>query len=257
MSIFNGQIGNIWGERDRYKGQSCYVIGDGPSVKWFDFSKFTDRPVICCNMFPLHRQFDELDVKACIMLAPLYFAPRFLRKRHDYLINSEELSRGYKEMVLMKKNISFVFHYSNMPFINYENSNFIGKTANFSNKSLRKLDWFGGGFYASLGLAIYLGFSKISFIGHDAWLLQPSHEGHWYERGMNEQININDPLKQRLESIDLGVEINAIGINHYGKSIPVVSYSDFTGLEPVYQENIDLLSDINMSLLKTNPDINV
>ena len=39
--------------KDIHKGESCYVMGDGVSVKWFDLSAFSDKIAIVCNFFVL------------------------------------------------------------------------------------------------------------------------------------------------------------------------------------------------------------
>lgn len=257
MKLLNGQIGDFWQKRDRYKGQTCYVIGDGPSVKWFDFQHLTDKAVVCCNMFPMHRQFDELNVVACALVTPLYFSHRIFRSRRDYLMKGQQISRRYRQLVKAHPRTDFVFNVSNLPFIHGRNVNFVGKSADFSEPDLRTFDWFTGGFYSALGLALYLGFSKMHLIGFDAWTLSPAHEGHWYERGVSEKVNESNPLSAHVDWLGQYADLSVIGVSQSGKCLPVLPYEELVGCAPVYRENHELLSPELMHVLATYPDYKI
>ena len=34
---------------DRHKGETCYIVGDGPSLKEFDYNALRGYPSICCG----------------------------------------------------------------------------------------------------------------------------------------------------------------------------------------------------------------
>ena len=42
--------------RDTHKGESCYVFGNGPSLKWFDLKKFSDKPSISSGQLHYHKE---------------------------------------------------------------------------------------------------------------------------------------------------------------------------------------------------------
>ena len=49
---------------ERYKnihrGESCYLFGDGISIKYFDLNKFTNKISIPCGFLLFHNDFDVL-----------------------------------------------------------------------------------------------------------------------------------------------------------------------------------------------------
>ena len=45
---------------DRHKGETCYILGDGPSLKEFDYNALRGYPSICCGMQAFHKDFIKL-----------------------------------------------------------------------------------------------------------------------------------------------------------------------------------------------------
>ena len=46
-----------------HRGESCYLFGNGSSLKYFDLDQFTDRPTIGCGQLFLHRDYSKLNDK--------------------------------------------------------------------------------------------------------------------------------------------------------------------------------------------------
>ena len=42
---------------DIHKGKTCYIFGDGPSIKYFDLSRFDDYIGISCGNQIFHKDF--------------------------------------------------------------------------------------------------------------------------------------------------------------------------------------------------------
>ena len=61
--------------KDRYKGQSCYIFGDGVSIKWFDLDEFSDKVSITCGLIPWHKKFKSLKVHHSVILEPWLSCP--------------------------------------------------------------------------------------------------------------------------------------------------------------------------------------
>ena len=61
--------------KDAYKGEECYLIGDGISLKWFDLRSFTDKLCIPCGELPFHKDFHILNIEQCILIDPYSFYP--------------------------------------------------------------------------------------------------------------------------------------------------------------------------------------
>jgi hypothetical protein len=61
--------------KDAHKGESCYLIGDGISVKWFDLAEFSNKTAIPCAFVPFHNDFDKLSVQYLSVAEPWWFYP--------------------------------------------------------------------------------------------------------------------------------------------------------------------------------------
>jgi hypothetical protein len=133
----------------------------------------------------------------------------------------------------------------------------VNKTANFDREDQSKFEWFTGGFYSTLGLAVYLGFTKVYLIGFDAWTLIPAIEGHWYERELNNVQNLANPLSSKIKWLQEFIEIKAIGINHLAKCVEVIDYESLVGSVPVYKKNTEIIEEKYKKLLVTNPDYKI
>ena len=49
--------------KDAHKGESCYLMGDGISIKWFDLAAFSDKTAMPCGFLPFHNEFNLLNDK--------------------------------------------------------------------------------------------------------------------------------------------------------------------------------------------------
>jgi|SRR6185437_3032694 len=256
MSILD----RIWGKLGRYAGrhagEECYVFGDGPSVKWFDFAHFADKPAICCNMLPFHNDFEKLDVRYCTLTTPRYFAPRFLRHR-DYLIDGQAISAEYRNFVAAHRQVEFLFHVTNFPFIRGPNVNFalqhLPSAAGPLAARLNRQNVFSGAFFAALSLAYFLGFARVYLVGFDAWTIQPSRNLHWYELGEGELFEATNFAPDFLQVLKEAMEICTISIDGDSRNVTNIHYADFTGRPPRFRENHELVSERFLKVLATYP----
>jgi len=258
MSIINKVLpfyksGRIWEYRNHYKGQKCYLIGDGPSVKNFDLSCFSDAPTIATNMMPMHIQFKDLNALAVVLNTPFQFSPKVLRYR-NYLRKERLISIGYRDIIKEHLDVDFVFNMTNKLFIQGENINFTGSRANFSDKKLREMEWFTGGFYGVIGLALFLGFEDIFLVGQEG-AIGNGMCGHWYEKAGDYSINTNNFFAERYNILQEYANFTMIvprgGDSNY---IHSVSYTDYTGKELSNFENCDILTQAHYALLSTHPN---
>ena len=111
------QLSEMGRLRNIHNGEACYIFGDGPSIKWIDFTQFSDKPSICCGMIPFHRDFHLLDVKYCSLIEPWLFCPDWLKKGSNHKrVHLKELSamaKNYSEVIVNNPDKSFFVHISN------------------------------------------------------------------------------------------------------------------------------------------------
>ena len=48
--------------KDIHRGESCYLFGDGTSIKYFDLNKFTDKISIPCGFLLFHNDIYGLNI---------------------------------------------------------------------------------------------------------------------------------------------------------------------------------------------------
>lgn len=244
---------------DIHKGQTCYIFGDGPSIKWFDLTKFDDHIGISCGAQVLHNDFSKLDVRYYSIVEPFLFCPNWM-KRHQYLRDLKIITNEYRNLIKIHNNITFFLNLSNFPFIWGSNIHYIhrylqkgcNKFSKFGN-----LDPFVGSFQATLSLAYYMGFSKVYLVGFDAWTIQPSRTLRWYELGNGELYNSNNFAIPFLNILKEHMEICTI--SHEGTSCNVnnINYESYTGQKPLFRENYELLSPYYLKMLGTFPDYKI
>ena len=58
-----------------HRGQECYIIGNGDSIKYFDLALFNNNISFGCNVLRVHTDFQKLNLKYYISVHPLEFAP--------------------------------------------------------------------------------------------------------------------------------------------------------------------------------------
>ena len=66
---------------NRHKGETCYIFGDGPSIKWFDLRLFDDHPAICCGMIPFHKDFNKINIKYISATGARKFVPKLFKSK--------------------------------------------------------------------------------------------------------------------------------------------------------------------------------
>ena len=63
--------------KNQHLNQSCYIFGDGVSLKWFDLEAFANKPSILLNKFILHKDANKLDLKYHFLIEPFFFLSLF------------------------------------------------------------------------------------------------------------------------------------------------------------------------------------
>lgn len=247
--------------RGIHEGETCYIFGDGPSVKWFDLASFGDHPAICVNLFPFHKDFNKLDVRYCTMIEPWVFAPDWIQPNIPAITEFRGIIKEYKSIIRSNLDKQFFVHFSNYFSLPGENVNImfkeLPKSRNKMDEELRQVDCFGGSFYAALSLAYYLGFKKIYLVGFDGWLLQPARALHWYELGEGRFFEPTNFATEFLNVLQTEVEICAIAYDGQSKNVKCISYENYAGKPPKYKENHELITEKNLGVLATYPGYDI
>jgi hypothetical protein len=245
-----------------HNGETCYILGDGPSVKWFDLTSFADHPAICCNLLPFHKDFNRLNVRYCTIIEPWIFAPDFLKPIIPTKTEFRGVAKEYRSIIKNNPDKQFFVSASNYLSLTGKNVNVMFRELPKSRKNntdnlLRQFDLFGGSFHAVLTLAYYLGFKKVYLVGFDAWTIQPARNMHWYEFGEGIFFEPTNLAMEFLNTLKSQIEICAISLDGQSQNVDCISYSTYTGKTPMYRENFELLSEHHLNVLATYPGYSI
>ena len=240
-----------------HKGETCYIFGDGPSIKWFDYRMFTDQIGIACGNQFLHNDFNLLKIKYYTIPEPWLFCPPIIQP-HRNLKDHTKITREYKLIFGEHCKIKIFINLSNYLFMRGDNIYYIHRYLKMFNKKLRGLsgvDPFGGSFHTVLSLAYLMGFSNVYLIGFDAWVLSPHRTRRWYEKGEGDIYTPNpNNIGWFINLMAEQMSITAITYNgHTSSIVETVDYKDYTGEEPKYKENIQICDKRYLNLMDTHP----
>ena len=151
--------------KNLHKGESCYLFGNGASIKYYNLEKFGDKISIGCNGLFFHSHFNKINVQYYLTPHPFFYYPYW---RHTLTRNVEKniLGASYKDKIRLYKNVSYFASLSNYFGLKSDNLHYyhhFGKT--FTGFSDCRLDRYftsvDSGIHGMLGLAIYMGFKEI------------------------------------------------------------------------------------------------
>jgi hypothetical protein len=249
-NIFTGQLERF---RNRHEGDTCYIFGDGPSIKWFDFGEFGDHPAICCGMIPFHKDFHKLDVRYVALVEPWLFVPKIFQPEILYCLR--QVAKEYKRRITSLPEKEFFVSLTNRFSLAGENINYVYRSLpnprNQTDMQLNQFDCFAGSFHATLSLAYYMGFKKIYLVGFDAWTIQPARTLRWYELGGGEYFTPTNFALEYLKVLKSEIEIYTISKDGESCNVKNYSYASYTGKQPDYRENYELLSEHLLNVLAT------
>ena len=237
---------------NKHKGETCYIFGDGISIKSFDLNNFSDKISIVGNYMPFHKDFDKLNAKYCVMSAPFFFSPYFGYKNLKFKKYLYETSKLYKELIKENKQKYFFFHLTNYPFVNFRNAFFhflkINDKRLNENFITNRINCYTGVLRNSISLAIYMGFSKVYLVGCD-YTFDQSQLLHWYEKGIGIKHDISNYESEFFEIASEFIDITTITLNSKSDILDYISYEDYTGQKPSFKENIFLAKKIYLDIL--------
>jgi hypothetical protein len=248
----------VLGLKNRHKNESCYIFGDGISIKWFDLAAFPKKPTFTLTYIPFHKQAESLNVRYCLLTEPKYFYPYFKlpyppnpwwRNRIHYI---------YRRLIKDRNDLEFFVNLRSYPVLRGNNIYYLFQSINDSDFEflqeciLSREEVNGGSLRYAILLAIYMGFKDIILVGCD-YTHDLSRSLHWYEKG--EGILYPQPDYQRrfFDIAQKYAKITTITIEGGGSALPAMTYTEFTGKPLNFRENHEILDEKTLKLLATWP----
>jgi hypothetical protein len=252
------RIGEV---RDAHLGESCYIFGDGVSLKWFDLSAFPAKPAFVLSYLFFHKQVAALGKPVYGLLTePYYFYPYFRLPWPPRTLWRNRIQSEYRRVVAQHPEVKFFVNLSNYPVLRRRNVYHLFRwlpASRFSDQCReRGQDVFHGSLRAAITLAIHMGFTDIFLVGCD-YTHRVSRSLHWYEKGegiLTEHPGYNAEFFALAQD---HAKLTTVTLEPGSDVLPHVSYQDLTGAKPAFRENTELAERCHLELLSTWPGYTV
>jgi hypothetical protein len=229
---------------NRHRNESCYIFGNGVSIKEMDLSKLSDRISIGSTFLWIHKDFHHLNTPYYCGIAPKWFYPYWKHSTKNRYIRNymQDMQRG---LVKKHSEIDFFTSVTNAPGLFGNNIFYLHHFGiNLIDENLFKMDgpfYFRGAVDVMIGMAIYMGFDSAYLIGCD-YTHSPQRILHFYEKGrgyevVDDKYNL-DYFNVAKEHIDLFTVTTGDSTSKVLKSI---DYEELTGVKPQFRENTELV----------------
>ena len=87
-----------------HKDQTCYIFGNGASLKNMDLSLFSDHPGIGLNLLCIHNDYKLLNIKYHVICEPFFLYP-LIRNPYNKKIQYNFLGNLFKKSFKNNNNI--------------------------------------------------------------------------------------------------------------------------------------------------------
>ena len=245
--------------RDIHKGESCYIFGNGASIKYFDIEQFNDRITIGCGLLFLHKDFKKLNTRYYYTGHPFFYYP-YWTNPYSKSFERNAIGSIYKSNIFDNNNIDYFVSLTNYLGISGDNINFVYHFNKLFNgidgyDLSNKFSFSDGALASMIGIALFMGFETITLVGCD-YASKPVLWGHFYEYGKRPHREVipvyaEEPL---LKAHQIGtLQTLTISSDYEGDIAKSITYQSFTEKDIDYKENSEIISHQNLlELNKTN-----
>ena len=243
-----------------HRGESCYIFGNGISLKDMDLRKFNDKISIGCNFLWTHNDFPALNMKYYCGVEPFFNYP-VCWNRSSRRIERNPLGSLQNRLQKQYPRISFFTSLSNLFGIRGDNvyylHHFDVKEPGAGNFTLDGAFYFVGTMHVMIGMAIYMGFTSAHLVGCD-YTHSPQRLLHFYEKGQGLSRYDDDWNADFFDLVQERIDLTTItSAGATSKTLKYVEYDRHVGAAPVFRENTELISREYLDLLAADPGYSI
>jgi hypothetical protein len=261
ISFARAKLSEIQNFKNIHKNESCYLIGDGVSLKYFDLKNFSDKISIPCGLLPFHNDFELLNSPYLLLIEPWWFYPYIRTTSGSKKIVKNKIQASYRKIIEKYPQKKFFINISNIySFVGVKNITYVYRDLidNDLEESFiaNRIEAFHGSLRASITIALYMGFTDIHLIGYD-YTHFPSRSLHWYERGSG--LICNQPA-YNADFFEIAKEfanITTITLDGESEFLNSMKYEKYTGESPIFKENTEILNANHLAILSSWPGYSI
>ncbi len=254
-----------------HKGKTCYIIGNGASLKYLDVTKLPKKTTIATTYSLFDDRVSKIKPNYYVIPDQYNFYPITYNRRlkdedgRKILFSYNYLAKIFKKIIIENGETSFFISITNLysftktiKNLHYLPVKSVGKNNSSNNSSFdlsNDFNYLDGSLDIMIGIAKYMGFSKAILLGCD-YLGQPKVDGHFYSDeepfyGKPIYSNYLDRIKKASKGIELLVILKeGVKSNIFSSK----SFFEFSGHKEEYKNNYDIINQQNLNLLREAAD---
>lgn len=241
------------GLRELHQGETCIILGNGGSIRYFDFSRLGDIPTIGCSYSLLDKRTSKINMKYMVFTDPYEIMPIMYNRRTKSL-QLRSRANIFKRQIEKFNDITFFSSITNYyAHVNRPKNLFyfnFCKTNRPCHDISGRFSYTEGALHIMIGVAKYLGFKKVYILGCD-YLGDPLLGGHFYDYCKPIIREANPGYCNRIKELTDGLDVTFVSID--GITSPVfksASFRDCFGGEELFVENTDIIDEPSLTLLR-------
>lgn len=147
--------------KDKHKGERCFIVLNGPSIKALDLSKLKNETTICSNYFYLSDCYDDVAPNYYCICDSATFNDDRIHQVHELMKKGENVKYIFNKKALGKlsadeKEKTYFVYGMHMPNLFRVRDNLAGVSSSFINVGM-----------FCMTTAMYMGFKDIYVLGND------------------------------------------------------------------------------------------
>lgn len=237
-----------------HAGETCIILGNGGSLKYYDLSALPEVPIICTTHSLADKRLANLNVRYWVLSDPYLLYPLRYMDRYKKIYKNQllPLFKSYAEknpdvtlitsltnwysFFRRPKNIIYFHHFGDKSSLSFDLSQ------NFTTCS--------GALDIMIGAAKYFGFSKAIILGCD-YLGSPKLEGHFYGESAP-YVGVDDPgYASRISELVGDLEVLVVFPQGYKSFFfKSASYGEYFGSVEKYQSNDELIDPEHIAMMR-------
>lgn len=240
--------------KNAHKGESCYIFGNGVSLKNMELERFNDKISIGCNSLFTHKDFYKLNCKYYLIPPSILFYPyrKFygrLQKNYLGLLYREKINQFVDTQFFISLTNCFNMRGNNISYIHH-----------FGSKQWQPgqyemdgaFSFMEGATHAMLGAAMYMGFSSAVLVGVD-YTFSPRRLKHFFETGpgkIADTTENQDYAGELFQACGEKLKMSTITLDgDKSDLLDYEGYSAYTGQNMQYKENSEIVDAHSLECL--------
>ncbi len=238
-----------------HKGQTCLIFGNGASLKYYDLNALKKKYIsMGCSYSLTDQRMAKLGMDYCItsdsyLLYPLrkdsysgeiilnLISP-ILKKiiRKNTATHFFTSLTNYYSFISKPSNLSYFYHFGDTTSDNYDLAG--------------KFSYVAGALDMMIGIAKYMGFSKVILLGCD-YLGSPKLEGHFYSDDEPKYGNDDPSYAERIKKVVGNLDVLAIFPKGISCSVfKSATFEEYFGLPEFYQSNTKIVGREYLDMMR-------